>query len=211
MFENGLSDPEVKTAYREETNKKLQDLLMCYLGTNMGYLMVPLAPTVVRLFTDTDRRRDYPEVEKFYPTLNETDFLNDPNFQQMQQDQIYCVIQYMLLIATSIISIVLLRKTIWFQRLMPLVLLLMSTTELPFFPIFPFRIKLLMVIGVFPKIFINLQYDENTLALHLAIGTIEFAWLFWRLNYIFKEFGNFFPEFDLAFYAVCITIIIVQT
>jgi len=57
--------------------------MLVYLFPNMGYLAVPLVPTIICWFVDADRRRQYPEVEKFYPTLDEADFVNDANFKQM--------------------------------------------------------------------------------------------------------------------------------
>jgi len=94
---------------------------------------------------------------------------------------------------------------------MPFVLLFMNVLELPLYPIFPFRMKILMVIGIFATIFINQMFADTSLAFDLVIGAIEFVCLFWRLSHHFKEFGTFSVEFDPAFLAICLLIVAVQS
>jgi len=135
VLENTLSDPELKIAYRIAQTKKLVWLLSFYIATNMGYVAIVTSSVIKQSFMDREYHRpEYPEVYEAYPDEKRDDFRLDTNFQRLQRDLKYEIIHYSVLIFVTIASIVLLKKTTWYFRVIPFVLVDMNVTTLPFFP-----------------------------------------------------------------------------
>ena len=207
LFKNKLSSPELLTAYRMNWTRKSQYLLLCYLATNIGFLYVPLHPFVKQLFVSYDRRQNYPQVEKNYPILDEDNFEDDPNYQKMILEMTYCCIQYLVLIIATIISILLLEWTKWYFRVLPFVLFVMNICSLPLFPVFPFRVQMLMSLFVFTSIFVNVIFYADTVAHHLLFCSVELCWFLWRMACIFDDFGTFDAECDILWVVLSLTIV----
>jgi len=112
-----------------------------------------------------------------------------------------------MLILATIISIVLLEWTKWYFRVLPYVLLVCNLGSLPLFPVYPFRIQMMMSLGVFSSIFLNAIFYADTIAHHLVFCTVELCWFMWRMSSIFDDFGTFDAEYDILWIVLSISIV----
>jgi len=91
--------------------------------------------------------------------------------------------QYATLFLSTIISMVLVKKTTWFSRVLPYYLAVMNMCTPAFWPVANFRITIYMAFGTLLGIFSNNLYDGETLFQHLVLSVCQFACLLYRLQF----------------------------
>jgi len=96
-------------------------------------MMTVLVPLIKTLFNPKyDQRVGSPELSEFYPISDVETVELDTNRLKLLQHQGYLCVQYLLLMITTIVSMVLLNKTKWFFDVLPYVLALMNMCTFPF-------------------------------------------------------------------------------
>jgi len=83
MFENKLSNPEVKKAFKESQTDKIVVLSCVYLATFLAFLFPGFVPMTLSYTRENyDHREFFPELNEFYPPLNE-DLQLDANYHKL--------------------------------------------------------------------------------------------------------------------------------
>jgi len=194
FFENKLSNAELRTAYQEQQTKKSMILLAVYAVGNFGFATAALVPAIfARVRDNYDHRERFPELKQFYEPLNEDTEL-DANFDKMMRETNYVIAQYALLILLAIVSMVLLKKTKWYFRVLPYTLALMNVCAVPFWPVAHFKMCVLVFMGTMVFIITSVLFDGESLAQHLILVACELAVLLYRLKFVMP----YYVEYDVS-------------
>jgi len=153
--------------------------------------MAALVPAFfVRYRDHYDHRERFPELKQFYEPLND-DVELDANFHKMLREQKYVVAQYVLLIFLAFVSMILLKKTKWYFRVLPYTLALMNVCALPLWPVFHFKFCVLAYMATMVLILTSVFFDGESLAQHLILVACELASLLYRLKFVMPHYVEY--------------------
>jgi len=144
----------------------------------------------VRVRDNYDHRERFPELKQFYEPLNE-DIELDANFHKMVREQKFVITQYVLLIFCAMISMVLLKKTKWYFRVLPYTLALMNACAIPFWPVFHFKASVLVYMGNMAMLLTSVLFDGESLAQHLVLVGCELASILYRVKFVMPHYVEY--------------------
>jgi len=191
LFTNKLSDAELQAAYQESQTTKSVVLLAAYAVGNFGFALSSIIPAALLLSRDNyDHRTRYPELKQFYAPLNE-DLHLDANYHKLLRDQKYAFAQQIALVVVPLLSMLLLKLTKWYFRVLPYTLALMNMCTIPFWPVINFKMSVMMAMGTVAYTFTGVLFNTDSLAQLVVLVACQLSCLQYRLPFVMPCMAEF--------------------